>query len=182
MSSRIRTSAEVVGADVLSEVDDPCVFWVVDGTPATVRAALPGRRVRFVTPTVGDRLRRRGPSVAILVDSVTLASEQLAQLLPVRVVPMWVGGAWTGGPVRVRFGRPLAPAEGEDAATFGDRVADAGEALAAEEQHGWWQVVSGSVDLHDATVPSPPAGGWRQHWLRTDPHHGGDADRRAIWS
>lgn len=167
---------EVVGADLLTEVADPCVFWVVDGTPAAVRAVMrsAGRsgRIRTVSPVVGQRPERRGPSVALLAHDAVLAADHLAQLLPVRVVPLWIGGAFVGGPIRARFGRPLQPEAGENPARFTDRVADTADALAGESDRGWWQVLRASapdaVPTLDGTIPPVPDG-WRQRWARTAP-------------
>jgi|GEM_PF-6472237 len=169
-------AVEVIGADLLAEVDNPSVFWVVDGTPAVVRNVLRTagwrRRLRVTTPVVGVRPERRGPAVALLVNDVTLATDHLAQLLPVPVVPLWIGGAFVEGPVRARIGRPLAMQAGENPARFTDRVADAADALAAEESLGWWRVLRDTAPdavprLDEAPPPLPE--GWRQRWARTRP-------------
>lgn len=172
-------AVEVVGADLLGEVTGPCVFWVVDGTPAAVRTVLRAAgwsgRLRTVTPSVGASVQRRGPSVALLVGDPVLAADHLAQLLPVRVVPVWIGGAFRAGPLHARIGRPLAPAAGESSAEFTDRVADAADALVAEQSHGWWQALRGESPA--AAAPAAPDGGWRQRWQRsaTEP------TRPGIW-
>ena len=180
------SGVEVVGADLAREAEDPCVFWVVDGTPAAVRGGLraAGRhgRLRIVTPSVGSRPQRRGPSVALLVEDPVLAADHLSQLLPVTVVPVWVGGAHTSGRVRMRIGRPLVPDTGETTQRFTDRVADAADDLAREELSGWWQVAreraAGVADPSaERARPVVVPGGWRQRWHRTEP----EAPPRGIW-
>ncbi len=169
---------EVVGDDLLAEVEGPCVFWVVDGTAESVRAGLRAAgwqgRVRVVAPTPGQVARRRGPSVALLVDDPQVAAAHLAQLMPVPVVPIWFGGAHAdSGDLRVRIGAALQPAPGENHPAFIGRITDTATALAAEESLGWWQVVGGA----STDSPQVRPGGWRQRWARTEPV----ADSPRIW-
>lgn len=186
---------DVIGADLAREAGAPCVFWVLDGTPGSVRRGLraagwPGHdrrgRLRVVEPRLGSRPERRGPSVALLVEDTVLAADHLAQLLPVTVVPVWFGGAHTSGPVRMRVGGPLLPEPGEPAGRFTDRVADAADDLAREEGSGWWQVARERAvsvaappvpDTSGARPPVVPAGGWRQRWQRTEP----PPEPHGIW-
>lgn len=182
-----RGTVDVIGADLAREAGHPCVFWVVDGTAAVVRrgvraAGWPGDgqhgRLRIVTPAVGSRPARRGPSVALLVEDSVVAADHLAQLLPVTVVPVWVGGAHTAERSRMRIGQPLVPADGEPAHDFCDRVADAADDLAREERAGWWQVTrERAVGAGTHGGPVLTAGGWRQRWQRTEPA----PRQRQIW-
>lgn len=168
---RTRRPVEVVGADLLDGLEQPCVFWALDATAEAVRTGLRSagwrRPVRVIAPAVGQLAQRRGPSVALLVDDAVVAADHLAQLLPVTVVPLWFGGADGGaeGPIRMRIGNALVPTAGEDVTRFTDRVADAAETLASEEAAGWWQVMgAGTVTAAPPVTP----GGWRQRWQRTE--------------
>lgn len=162
---------EVIGGDVLAELEGPFVLWVTDGTRSLVRQVV-DRPVRCVRPGI-DEPRRSGPPVAMLVDDLDRAEEHLGALFGVPAVAVAVRGS--GAERRqVRFGSVLRPGQGESAEAFAARVRADAARVAAEETLGWWAVVKG------AEVDEPAAGGWRRHWSRTAPRSA-SRGTRAIW-
>ncbi len=173
---RARGPVELIGADLLDGLGDPVVFWAVDATPLAIRAALPGRLPRVVSPKPGDRPRRSGPSVALLVDDARVAGEYLAALLPVPVVPVLFRGAHRADESTLaRIGHPVHPEAGEAGEDTVARVVAEIDRLHREDIDGWW------TSLREPATPAgppAPAGSWRQQWDRTAPRPRTDS---PIW-
>ncbi|HEX2314958.1 MAG TPA: lysophospholipid acyltransferase family protein [Thermomonospora sp.] len=89
------------------------------------------------------------------------------------------GGHWPrpGRPaVTVRYGRPVAPREGESVREFGARLEDAVGRLWVEHDEGWWNALRAPVPR--LTPRGPAAAPWRRIWESTRPV---PVARRRVW-
>jgi 1-acyl-sn-glycerol-3-phosphate acyltransferase len=70
--------------------------------------------------------------------------------------------------VRVTYGSPLRPLEGESAARYGDRIERAVAALADEATTDWWQATRRAAAGTTPPLTGPDAPAWRRTWALGD--------------
>jgi 1-acyl-sn-glycerol-3-phosphate acyltransferase len=82
-------------------------------------------------------------------------------------------------PVTVRFGRPMRPDGGEDAAAFNERLKRALGATLDEDRTTWWDAIRREARGESPSPQGPAAPRWRRVWEASRPlqAHG----RRRAW-
>src|SRR5690606_28790803 len=70
-------------------------------------------------------------------------------------------------PVRLRFGEPLRPAEGEGPRDFGPRIRDAVAELLDEDANTWWEAKRRSARGETPDPAGPEVATWRRVWAQT---------------
>ncbi|MDQ6927206.1 MAG: 1-acyl-sn-glycerol-3-phosphate acyltransferase [Actinomycetota bacterium] len=68
------------------------------------------------------------------------------------------------GPVKVNFGKPLRPADGEDARRFASRIERSIEELGDEWATNWWSARRRASAGTTPRLSGPPASPWRRAW------------------
>jgi 1-acyl-sn-glycerol-3-phosphate acyltransferase len=74
------------------------------------------------------------------------------------------GGAFRRSPVTILFGRPLSPAEGEDARRFGARIESSVALLGHEAASDWWTARRQQAEGTAPDPAGPVAAPWRRSW------------------
>jgi 1-acyl-sn-glycerol-3-phosphate acyltransferase len=69
-----------------------------------------------------------------------------------------------GGPVKVNFGKPMRPSEGEDARRFASRIEDAIGELGDEWATDWWSARRRAAAGKTPGLGGPGASPWRRAW------------------
>ncbi|HUQ62435.1 MAG TPA: lysophospholipid acyltransferase family protein [Acidimicrobiales bacterium] len=69
-----------------------------------------------------------------------------------------------GGPVKVNFGKPMRPVEGEDARRFAVRIQDAIAELGDEWSTDWWSARRRAAAGRTPGLGGPTASPWRRAW------------------
>lgn len=72
-------------------------------------------------------------------------------------------------PVRVRFGEPVSPAEGELAPDFATRMRGALELLLEEDRTTWYEAMKRDARGERASAGGPQAARWRRIWEAGEP-------------
>lgn len=121
-----------------------------------------------------------------------LGAAYLAVEHNVPVVPIALRGAYAAmprgrgwpvpgrPPVRVRYGRPLFPRDGEGPRDFGKRISSAVAQLLDEDRTTWWQAIRNAADGTTPSPSGPDVADWRRIWAQTAPP---EVDRRRrVWA
>ena len=87
-------------------------------------------------------------------------------------------------PVRIRYGPPVWPAPGDDAAALTDRVHAAVSRLLDEDATDWYGSVRRAAAAETPAITGPPVARWRRVWESTAPVSPGrtTVTRRAPWA
>lgn len=72
-------------------------------------------------------------------------------------------------PVRVRFGRPVIPLEGEDAVAFNERVRAGLAVTLDEERSTWWEATRRAAAGEVPSIDGPDGARWRRVWEASRP-------------
>jgi 1-acyl-sn-glycerol-3-phosphate acyltransferase len=112
----------------------------------------------------------------------------LAEKCHVAVVPLHIDGAgavWGKGAkklrpghVKVTFGAPLRPIEGENTRRFNDRIERAVAELADESIGDWWTARQRAGQRATPGLTGPGYTGWRRQWALADARARGAGGRR----
>jgi 1-acyl-sn-glycerol-3-phosphate acyltransferase len=81
--------------------------------------------------------------------------------------------------VRIRYGAPLRPAEGETPRTFAPQIRDAVAALLDEDRTTWWEARTRAVAGTTPEPAGPQVASWRRIWEQTAPV--GDGATSRVW-
>lgn len=102
----------------------------------------------------------------------------LASRCGVPIVPLHIAGTQrilrkgaklpTPANVRVTYGSPMRPTEGESASRFGARVEQAVAELADEATTDWWQARRRAAASTTPSLTGPDAPAWRRAWALGD--------------
>lgn len=85
-------------------------------------------------------------------------------------------------PVRVRYGQPLVPRDGEDAGALTDRLRAEVARLLDEGDTDWYASLRRAADGATPSVEGPQAAGWRRVWAATEPAAVQRERRRSPWA
>jgi len=108
------------------------------------------------------------------------------------VVPVYLGG--TGkvlarnrgtvkrSPTTVTFGMPLHPSEGEHARSFGRRIEEAVQLLAAEQTSDWWTARKLAAQGVPSEAKGPEASEWRRAWKLGEVSADATEEDRGHWA
>jgi 1-acyl-sn-glycerol-3-phosphate acyltransferase len=149
------------------------------------------RRLRSLAP----QLLARGWSLLLFpegtrsedgwMSTMRLGPAQLCVSQRVPAVPIVLRGTYAAMPrnrnwpipgrprVVVRYGAPLAPADGESARVFNGRLSEAVARLWVEQELGWYGSLRAAAKGELALPTGPPAASWRRVWEATRPLTGG---------
>ena len=115
------------------------------------------------------------------VGELRAGAARLAVENDVPVVPLAIRGSYQAmprgvawpvrgrPPVSVRFGRPLRPSAGEDAAGFNERIGTALGATLDEDRTTWWDAIRRQARGEVPSAAGPEAARWRRTWEASRP-------------
>ncbi|MQA02728.1 MAG: 1-acyl-sn-glycerol-3-phosphate acyltransferase [Streptosporangiales bacterium] len=121
-----------------------------------------------------------------------LGAAYLAAQYGVPIVPIGLRGAYAAmprgrgwpvagrPPVRIRYGRPLTLAAGEEPRDFAKRVSAAVAQLLDEDETSWWSAMRRAADGTTPSPTGPAVAPWRRIWAQTAPPE--VPRRRQVWA
>ena len=125
------------------------------------------------------------------VGDFRLGAARLAVENGVPVVPIAIRGSYQAmprgrgwpvkgrPPVNVRFGRPVRPAVGEEAAAFNERVGTALSVTLDEDRTSWWDAIRREARGDVPSASGPAVAHWRRVWEASAPMP--PPGRRRAW-
>ena len=116
-----------------------------------------------------------------------LAMEGRVPVIPVAIVGTYQamprGRSWPAPgrpPVRVRFGQPILPEEGERASAFSDRLRMGLGRVLEEDRGGWWQSMRMEAEGELFDPGGPEVAQWRRMWETSRPVRG--VRNKSVWT
>ncbi|WP_020573461.1 lysophospholipid acyltransferase family protein [Actinopolymorpha alba] len=175
-------------------------WWRASGSAMVFNTFPIERRGGTLSATPGDLLDE-GWSVVVFpegtrsvdgwVSRFRMGAAWLAVEHNVPVIPIGIRGSYAAMPrgrgwprpgrlpVRVRFGEPIWPAEGEAPRAFAPKIRDGVARLLDEDATTWWDATRRAVRGDTPDPTGEPVASWRRIWAQTAPPVEGR--RRGAW-
>ncbi|MGW5359968.1 lysophospholipid acyltransferase family protein [Actinopolymorpha pittospori] len=175
-------------------------WWRASGSAMVFNTFPIERRGGTMSTTPGDLLDQ-GWNVVVFPEGTRsvdgwagrfrLGASWLAVEHGVPIIPIGIRGSYAAMPrgrgwprpgrlpVRVRFGEPIWPAEGEAPRTFAPRIQQGVARLLDEDATTWWDAARRAARGETPDPSGPPVASWRRIWAQTAPPEEGQ--RRGAW-
>ncbi|MFD2080285.1 1-acyl-sn-glycerol-3-phosphate acyltransferases [Actinopolymorpha cephalotaxi] len=175
-------------------------WWRASGSAMVFNTFPIERRGGTLSTTPGDVLDQ-GWNVVVFPEGTRsvdgwatrfrLGAAWLAVEHGVPVVPIGIRGSYAAMPrgrgwprpgrlpVRIRFGAPVWPAEGEAPRTFAPRIQQAVSRLLDEDATSWWDATRRAARGETPDPAGPQVASWRRIWAQTAPP--AEGRKRGAW-